>query len=599
VFFFPEKSVRSYCLLYHLSSCSGDLFQREVMEALSFMWGNFTLSEREDAEVKIGDDCIEPISCRGQSCLVGKLLADRVVPRDYIRVHMMRAWKTLGAVGFKMLGDNLFLMEFENSWEKINILEGRPWLFDGNLFAVMPFDGLTPPSELVFEKAAFWVRMYNLPLACMGSDIGKQIGATVGEVVEVDQNDGEVEWGEFLRVRIIIDLTKPLDRGRIINIRNKSTWVMFKYEKLPNFCYHCGVVRHSRRGCVAKSLRGEGSLSRDTPFGPWLRVPPVFRRWKGDSGSGGKGSSNLSSEPKVSSADDGLMAAEMSSGGSGDPQNSNCSPGQQDRRESGDKRPGSSGLSVLKLDIREINSLQHSIDPVTEGAFQKRKDCMAGSEGVEKEKTAILGCERIEAEALNDSLMGETIFIPADEAPVNVQEMEQNSLKGRGSGPPSRYVGNWDSDLGRMKWQAMGDGLHEVQLQWDPKAASYFPSVVPKILKQEATRKPFISSSKTGKEKGPDATLKDHRGSTRKLGNFLHGQSRNRKQKWKQRKEKLQKEDCLVGTSDLGGDSQDGKRKLVVLNDGGFSNKQRRHEGCSNPGRSTSAEAVEQPRREQ
>jgi hypothetical protein len=68
------------------------------MEALSSMWGNFTLSEREDAEVKIGDDCIEPISCRGQSCLVGKLLADRVVPRDYIRVHMMRAWKTLGAV---------------------------------------------------------------------------------------------------------------------------------------------------------------------------------------------------------------------------------------------------------------------------------------------------------------------------------------------------------------------------------------------------------------------------------------------------------------------------------------------------------------------
>jgi hypothetical protein len=499
-----------------------------------------------------------------------------------------------------MLGDNLFLMEFENSWEKINILEGRPWLFDGNLLAVMPFDGLTPPSQLVFEKAAFWVRMYNLPLACMGSDIGKQIGATVGEVVEVDQNDGEVEWGEFLRVRIIIDLTKPLDRGRKINIRNKSTWVKFKYEKLPNFCYHCGVVRHSRRGCAAKSLRGEGSLPRDTPFGPWLRVPPVFRRWKGDSGSGGKGSSNLSSEPKVSSSDDGLMAAESSSGGSSDPQNSNCSPGQQDRRESVENRLGSSGSSVLKLDLREINSLQHSIDPVTDGTFQKRKDCMADSEGVEKEKTVNMGCERKEAGALNEILMGETVFLPVDDASVKVQEMGQKSLKGHGSGPPSRYVGNWDSELGRMKWQAMGDGLHEVQLQWDPKAASYFPSVVPKSSKQEATRKPFNSSSKTGKEKGPDATLKDHRRSTRKtLGRFLHGQSRNRQQKWKQRNGKVLTEDCLVGTSEMGGESQDGKRKLVGPNDGGISNKQRRHEGCSNPGRSTSAEAVEQPRREQ
>jgi hypothetical protein len=34
----------------------------------------------------------------------------------------------------------------------------------------------------------------------MGSDIGHQIGATVGEVVEVEDNDGEAEWGEYLRV---------------------------------------------------------------------------------------------------------------------------------------------------------------------------------------------------------------------------------------------------------------------------------------------------------------------------------------------------------------------------------------------------------------
>jgi hypothetical protein len=260
------------------------------MDALSSMWGNFTLSEREDAEVKIRDDRVEPISCMGQSCLVRKLLADRVVPRDYIRVHMMRAWKTIGGGGvFKMLVDNLFLIEFESSWEKSNILEGRLWLFYGNIFAIMPFDGFTLSSQLVFENAAFWVRMYNLPLACMGSGIEKQIGSTVGKIVEVEQNDGEAEWGEYLRVRIVIDLTKPLDRGRKINIKNKSTWVMFKYEKLPNFCYHCGKVHYSRMGCSAKSLKGEGSITGDTPFGPWLRVSPVFRRWKGGSGSWGKG----------------------------------------------------------------------------------------------------------------------------------------------------------------------------------------------------------------------------------------------------------------------------------------------------------------------
>jgi hypothetical protein len=117
-----------------------------------------------------------PISCRDQSCLVGKLLADKVVQRDYIRVHMMRAWKTLGWVVFKVLGDNLFLIEFENSWEKTNILKGRPWILDGNLFALMLFDGFTPPSQLVFEKTSFWVRMYNLPWHAWDRILGTRLG---------------------------------------------------------------------------------------------------------------------------------------------------------------------------------------------------------------------------------------------------------------------------------------------------------------------------------------------------------------------------------------------------------------------------------------
>lgn len=72
------------------------------------MWGKFTLSE-EDVEVQIGEESADPLANRGQSCLVGKLMADRVVPKELIRVHMLlRAWKILGLVSFKVLRENLF-----------------------------------------------------------------------------------------------------------------------------------------------------------------------------------------------------------------------------------------------------------------------------------------------------------------------------------------------------------------------------------------------------------------------------------------------------------------------------------------------------------
>ena len=143
----------------------------------------------ESAEVEIRPQGMERPASRGRACLVGKLIVDMIIRKDTIRDFLSRGWKLEGTFFLKVLGDNLFLIEFEYDWEKGRVLEGRPWVFEGNLFSVEDFDGLTPPSEIDFEKAAFWVHMYNLPLACMGLEVGKQIGSTIGKVEEVEMDD--------------------------------------------------------------------------------------------------------------------------------------------------------------------------------------------------------------------------------------------------------------------------------------------------------------------------------------------------------------------------------------------------------------------------
>ena len=65
-------------------------------------------------------------------------------------------------------------------------MKGRPWVFEGSLFLMEDFDGLTLPSNFTFDRETFWVRMINLPLACMGRDIGRKIGMSIGEVATVD-----------------------------------------------------------------------------------------------------------------------------------------------------------------------------------------------------------------------------------------------------------------------------------------------------------------------------------------------------------------------------------------------------------------------------
>ena len=45
-------------------------------------------------------------------------------------------------------------------------------------------------------------------------------------------------WGPFLHMRVDIDITKPLMRGKMLPIENVDKgWIYIKYERLPIFCY--------------------------------------------------------------------------------------------------------------------------------------------------------------------------------------------------------------------------------------------------------------------------------------------------------------------------------------------------------------------------
>ena len=47
---------------------------------------------------------------------------------------------------------------------------------------------------------------------------GERIGSTLGEVISVDAPDGGRAWGTCIRVRVHIDITKLLYRGRMVQL---------------------------------------------------------------------------------------------------------------------------------------------------------------------------------------------------------------------------------------------------------------------------------------------------------------------------------------------------------------------------------------------
>jgi hypothetical protein len=129
-----------------------------------------------------------------------------------------------------------------------------------------------------FSKVLFWVRMFHLPLACMNETMGVKIGSSVGEVEEVETDVDGIGWGEYLRVRIKLDIMKPLARGRVLKLNGESSWIEFQYERLPTFCFRCGVIQHEAGGCSAKYRAFSPTESSQAQFGTWLRASPAYKR---------------------------------------------------------------------------------------------------------------------------------------------------------------------------------------------------------------------------------------------------------------------------------------------------------------------------------
>lgn len=72
-----------------------------------------------------------------------------------------------------------------------------------------------------------------------------------------------------MSIRVDLPLNKPLRRGgNIVNLDGSKTWVTFKYERLPCFCFQCGLLGHDKRHCASFPYSPE--LPKQ--YGVWLKV---------------------------------------------------------------------------------------------------------------------------------------------------------------------------------------------------------------------------------------------------------------------------------------------------------------------------------------
>ena len=229
----------------------------------------------------------------GKAQVVGKLFAEKPGRAEGIIQTLGKIWCPIKGINCKELGNNLFLITFLQPGGKRRALEEGPWDFGGDLFLVREFERNSSLEDLDFYITPCWVRVMKLPIGLMNKATGVAIGENLGTFLEVDAEEDELAIGHFLRVKILLDIRKPLQRGVTmeLNAKGDKLWCPVVYEFLPNFCYLCGLLGHIDKSCDTGSWR-----EKKKPYRWDFRVVPSRRRFleesrgKASDGSGSGGS---------------------------------------------------------------------------------------------------------------------------------------------------------------------------------------------------------------------------------------------------------------------------------------------------------------------
>jgi hypothetical protein len=192
----------------------------------------------------------------------------------------------------------MFLAEFVSNEDMQRVINGSPWVVGKSAILLKLFDPMVNPADVVFDRLLIWARIYGLPFFFMNNERGIPLAGMIGDVDHLEVDENGRAWGPYLHARISIEVVEPLMRCVAVESpsQNKTIFYEVKYEKLPMYCFSCGLIGHSSLVCATPAERDEeGKL-------PWNKDRVcVPEEWKKDPrssyGHGSNSGQGASSQP--------------------------------------------------------------------------------------------------------------------------------------------------------------------------------------------------------------------------------------------------------------------------------------------------------------
>lgn len=212
-----------------------------AMEGVEKMLGDLKLSSEEKRTLKFGADrergkIVNKIEDRPRA--VAKLLSEKHLNPEVIEQSVGWMWCPAKGVSCKDMENNTFLITFNQASGLRRAVDDGPWMISKEALVVEEFDGSKKVDEYDFATIPIWMRVERLPLGLMSREAAVVIGDDVGSFLEVAADGDDSAVGRALRIKIRLDIRKPLRRG--------GSWQILERRRGRGGAqYHMSVYRSS------------------------------------------------------------------------------------------------------------------------------------------------------------------------------------------------------------------------------------------------------------------------------------------------------------------------------------------------------------------
>jgi hypothetical protein len=206
--------------------------------------------------------------------IIRRIITDKPIHISSIQNGLESIWGAPPGLKIQEMGEKILQIFLDSLADKDRILYGNPWIFRNSWLVVKPWERDRNYTASDFDHVPVWIQLWGLPTHCKTKQMGESIGALIGKVEasELYEYPGKQL---IVKINVAINTKNHILSGiHVGNPTDSTNWIDYRYEKLPQVCFRCGMLGHADKLCSNPALE----LRTLAPLGPWIRSNQFGKR---------------------------------------------------------------------------------------------------------------------------------------------------------------------------------------------------------------------------------------------------------------------------------------------------------------------------------